>query len=98
MNTKKLRVKMLLADDTMVDLASYLGITENSLSYKMNQYPKHNFKLWEIVGICNRYKLTPQEMFEIFVGDEIDYEYEVGGQTASCNWTVFTNGSKTGNC
>lgn len=69
MNPLKFKSKMVLNGDTLQSLAGYVGITENSLTAKINKYPIKNFKLWEIVKISNKYNLTPEEIYEIFIED-----------------------------
>ena len=69
MNQKLLRCKMLLAGDSQGDLAKYLGLSENSMSHKMNG--KVQFKAEEIAKIVWKYDLTPQETHDMFFGSGV---------------------------
>lgn len=64
MNKKLLESKMKLFGDSNVSLAKFLGITPQSLSAKTNE--KSDFKKCEIVKIKERYKLTSEEVDNIF--------------------------------
>ena len=63
-NTKLLKCKMILNNDTTVTLASYLGLNRVNVSAKING--KREFKQSEIAKIISKYKLTYDEMNEIF--------------------------------
>jgi len=63
-NKKLLESKMKLFGDSNVTLAKYLGITPQSLSAKKNE--SVDFKQCEIVKIKDRYKLTAEEVNNIF--------------------------------
>lgn len=65
MNSKMLRSVMVLHGDTNSDLASCLGITEQSVSNKINEAGTE-FKQGEIAKIKARYNLTPEQVDEIF--------------------------------
>lgn len=56
--------KMALFEDSIEDLAKYLGITRQTLVGKIEG--KFDFKENEIKLIIARYKLTPEETHEIF--------------------------------
>lgn len=64
MNTKMLESKMALYGDNGGDLAQALGISRTALSYKKNG--KAKFMQNEILTIKERYKLTAEELDEIF--------------------------------
>ena len=65
MNSKLLRSVMVLHGDTNADLAECLGITEQSVSNKINESGTE-FKQGEIAKIKARYRLTPEQVDEIF--------------------------------
>ena len=51
--------------DTNKDLAQFLGISEQSVSCKINENGTE-FKQGEMSKIKDRYKLSPEEVDEIF--------------------------------
>ena len=61
---KKIADKRILLGITQEELAEYLGITNSTLSFKING--KNDFLRAEIQLIKQRYKLTPQEIDQIF--------------------------------
>ena len=68
MNKELLRSIMVLHGDTNKDLADYLGITEQSLSNKINENGTE-FKQGEIRLIRKRYKLTCDHVDLIFFAE-----------------------------
>ena len=64
MNSKLLRSLMVLHGDTNASLAAYLGITENSVSNKINE---RGTEFWqsEIARIIDRYSLDPETVNRI---------------------------------
>ena len=64
MNKKLLESKMKLFGDSNVTLAKFLGITPQSLSSKKNE--SSEFRQSEIVKIKERYKLSSEEVNNIF--------------------------------
>ena len=58
--------KMALFEDTVESLAEYLGISRQTLVMKIQG--KSEFRQSEISKIIVRYKLTPEEAYEIFHG------------------------------
>lgn len=71
MNKALLKSIMALYDDTMSDLADYLCLTPQSVSYKMNEKimpsgKKAEFGQGEIKRIKERYNLSPEEVENIF--------------------------------
>ena len=52
--------------DTQATLAHVLGITESTLSWKLNG--KAEFRQSEIKAITDRYTLTPEEVKALFLG------------------------------
>lgn len=64
MNSNILKSKIKLNGDTQEELAEYLGITNSTLSFKING--KNDFLRAEIQLIKQRYNLTPQEIDQIF--------------------------------
>lgn len=65
MNSKLLRSIMILNGDTNVTLAEYLGITEQSVSNKINENGTE-FKQGEISKIKIRYNLDSDMVDRIF--------------------------------
>lgn len=68
MNKSLFRSFMALYGDTNKTLAVYLGITEQSVSKKINE-DGTEFKLSEIILIKARYKLTADQIDMIFFAD-----------------------------
>ena len=68
MNKELLRSIMVLHGDTNKTLADYLGITEQSLSNKINENGTE-FKQGEIRLIKLRYHLTAEQVDLIFFAD-----------------------------
>lgn len=54
--------------DTQEKVAKYLGITQSTLSWKING--KAEFKQSEIKSLAERYLLSPEEIAEIFFEKE----------------------------
>lgn len=71
-NTKLLKSKMVLNGDTVSSLAESLGVNRQNMSIKLNG--KRDFKQTEIAKIAKRYRLTYQELKEIFLDDVITEE------------------------
>lgn len=65
MNKKLFRSVMVLYGDTNKKLAEYLGISERSVSDKINENGTE-FKQCEISLIIDRYHLTAQQIKDIF--------------------------------
>ena len=65
MNSKLLRSLMVLHGDTNASLAAYLGITENSVSNKINERGTE-FRQGEIARIIDRCALDPETVNRIF--------------------------------
>lgn len=65
MNSRLLRSFMVLNNDTNKTLADFLGITEVSVSNKINEVGTE-FKQGEIAMIKKRYNLTPEQVENIF--------------------------------
>ena len=68
MNKALLRSVMALHGDTNKDLADYLGISEQSLSKKINEN-ETEFKQGEIKQIKVRYNLTADQVDLIFFAE-----------------------------
>lgn len=68
MRKELLRSIMVLNGDTNKDLADYLGITEQSVSNKINENGTE-FKQGEIRMIRDRYKLTSDQVDSIFFAE-----------------------------
>ncbi len=70
MNKKLFRSIMVLHDDTNASLAKFLGITEQSLSNKINENGTE-FKQREIARIKVRYNLDADMIDRIFFAEEV---------------------------
>ena len=68
MKKELLRSIMVLHGDTNKDLADYLGITEQSVSNKINENGTE-FKLGEIRRMRVRYNLTSEQVDQIFFAE-----------------------------
>ena len=68
MNAKLLRSVMILHGDTNATLADYLGITEQSVSNKINENGTE-FKQGEIAKIKARYNLDSDMVDRIFFAE-----------------------------
>lgn len=68
MKKELLRSIMVLHGDTNRDLANYLGITEQSVSNKINENGTE-FKQGEIARIKARYNLTSDQVDQIFFAE-----------------------------
>ena len=66
MNKKQLRSVMVLHDDTNQTRAEYLGITDSTLSMKMNETNGAEFTQGEIQKIIDRYNLSAEQTMLIF--------------------------------
>lgn len=66
MDKELLKSIMVLHGDTNKDLAEWLRISEQSISYKINEKGTE-FKQGEIAKICERYNLTPEQVVTIFL-------------------------------
>lgn len=69
MNKKLLRSIMLLNGDTNKTLAEFLNISETSVSNRINENGTE-FKQGEIAAIKERYKLTAEQVEDIFFADK----------------------------
>lgn len=65
MNKAKLKSVMILHGDTNKDIACLLGISEQSVSCKINENGTE-FKQGEIAKIKDKYHLSPAEVDAIF--------------------------------
>ena len=70
MNSKLLKSIMLLNGDTNKILAEYLGISEQSVSKKINETGTE-FKQGEISMIKKRYSLTGEQIDSIFFAEKV---------------------------
>ena len=68
MKKERLRSIMILYGDTNKTLADYLGISEQSVSNKINEN-ETEFKQGEIARIKARYNLTSEQVDSIFFAD-----------------------------
>lgn len=71
MNKAALKSKMALNNDTGILLSKALGITNTTLSDKMNE--KSEFTRKEIQKIKERYKLNATEIDNIFFNNSVTY-------------------------
>lgn len=65
MNTNAFKAAMVYNGDTQATTAEFLGISRVALSEKLNQ--KYDFRVPEIKMLCERWKLTPEKVYEIFI-------------------------------
>lgn len=65
MNKRLLRSIMVSHGDTNKDLAEWLGVSEQSVSAKINENGSE-FKQGEIAKIQKRYNLSPEQVINIF--------------------------------
>lgn len=70
MNSKLLKSIMLLNGDTNKTLAEYLGISEQSVSKKINETGTE-FKQGEISMIKKKYSLTCDQIDSIFFDEKV---------------------------
>lgn len=66
MNKLKLKGIILAHGDTQKDLADSIGISASRLNAKINEKNGAEFTQREIKKIGEKYKLTPEEICEIF--------------------------------
>ena len=66
-NTRLLKSKMALHNDTTIALAECLGVNRQNVSVKLNG--RRDFKQSEIAKIIRRYDLSDQEIRAIFWED-----------------------------
>lgn len=66
MNKNLLRSVMVLHNDTNITLAEYLGISDSTLSLKINETNGAEFTQGEIKKIIQRYNLTAEQTLQIF--------------------------------
>ena len=69
MNKSALRAKMIINNDTGITLSKALGISDTTLSSKING--KAEFTQGEIVKIKQRYKLNAEDVDCIFFNHEV---------------------------
>ena len=66
LNKNKLVSKMKWHGDTQADLAEYIGISLQRFNAKLNETDGAEFTQGEIRKIIEKYKLTSNEVMEIF--------------------------------
>lgn len=71
MNKRILKSKMELFGDTGKELSEYLKISRSRLSSKMNKTGGAEFTQGEIMAIKERYKLTVEEVNDIFFSKQV---------------------------
>lgn len=64
MNVKLLKSKMVMFGDSQTSLAEAMGINLTTLNLKFTQ--KREFKQTEIDFMVKRYRLAPNEVYQIF--------------------------------
>ncbi len=69
MNKNKLKAKIVWSGDTQADLADALNMSLSNLSLRING--RIEFRQSEIQGIKERYKLSSEELDEIFFEDAV---------------------------
>lgn len=65
MNAKAFRAAMVYHGDTQATTAEYLKISRMALSSKLHD--RYDFRVPEIKMLCERWELTPEQVFEIFI-------------------------------
>lgn len=83
MNIRLLKSKMVLVDDTVDDLADYLGQSRQNVYYKFSG--ERAFSLQDVATIAKKYNLTNDEIVEIFI--ERGEESEQANCKGSCEQT-----------
>ena len=68
MNSRLLRSIMALHNDTNKSLAEFLGLSEQTVCNKINEN-ETEFKQGEIAMIIKRYKLSAEQIRDIFFAD-----------------------------
>lgn len=71
MNTSLLKSKMVLFGDNNTTLGKALGISYQTVSAKLNNTNGAEFTQGEILSIKKRYRLTPEEIDEIFFNQKV---------------------------
>ncbi|EAD0738624.1 XRE family transcriptional regulator [Listeria monocytogenes] len=74
MNKKGLRILLLANDDNQGTLANYLGISEQTLSKKINEREGAEFSQTEIRLIKDKYQLTAEEVDDIFFKQHVSFK------------------------
>ena len=69
MRSSDLKAVMAKHEDTQEKLAEYLGMQVSGLNARING--KIEFRRSEIDAICSRYKLSAEEMMEIFFSKSV---------------------------
>ena len=69
MDKKLLKAKIWAAGERQADLAKALDLTPTRFSAKMTGYKNGDFSVKEILTIRDRYKLTNEELLEIFFNE-----------------------------
>lgn len=69
-DTNKLKAALALKGMTAGDLADMIGMSRQSISYKMNNI--REFKVKEIIAISEALNLTLEEKEAIFFADKVD--------------------------
>ena len=69
MNNKELKVEMVRHNDTGLSLSKSLGISNTSLSLKLNG--KAEFTKSEMIAIKRKYQLSDERFMEIFFTNEV---------------------------
>lgn len=70
-NKKKLRILLISNSENQGILAEYLGISQQTLSKKINEKGGSEFNQTEIRLIKDKYKLDAKEIDEIFFSQEV---------------------------
>lgn len=69
LNKRMLEAAMKLHGDTGIDLAAYLEMQRGTFSRKINEKDGAGFTQSEIAKIVNRYKLSAEEIRDIFFAE-----------------------------
>lgn len=71
MNKNKLLSIIVLNGDTCEQLASEMGMSSTTFSIKLNEKNGRSFNQPEIAFIKRKYKLSPQDIDNIFFREEV---------------------------
>ena len=74
-NTQEFKFALILNEMTAEQLAEEIGISAQSLSYKMNN--KREFTSSEIMGIANALNLTTDQRDRIFFNEKVECDSTV---------------------
>ena len=77
MNKNAFKSVMVLYGDNQISTAKALGISRVALCDTIND--RYEFRLSEIKVLCDRWELTPQQVYDIFIEDNSNLSSPTGG-------------------